>query len=224
LIPVIAAGLVSFSLFSFSLFNAGAVNFDKLKPGSVPPNWTLTSAGPADPARWEIVFDKTAPSRGNVFAELSGVARDAESPLAVYDKVICRDGDLSVKFKIVPNTRRVKAAGIVWRYQDRQNYYLLEFSVDQRSIVLYRVQNGQMHPVPVLHGRTGDVGLSHDLRTGQWYETKVVFRGDHFKVLFDNRELFYAVDDSMQAPGKTGLWTRGGTVASFDDYRIDRKG
>jgi hypothetical protein len=155
---------------------------------------------------------------------MSGAPRDAEFPLAVYDKVICRDGDLSMKFKIVPNTRRVKAAGIVFRYQDPQNYYLLELSVDQKSIVLYRIQNGQMHPVPVIHGRPGDVGVSRELRTGQWYETKVMFRGDHFKVLFDNRELFFADDNSISNPGKTGLWTRGGTVAFFDDYRIDRKG
>jgi len=220
LIPVAAVALLTFSLFG----PGGAVNFDKLKPGSFPPYWTATSTGPAEPARWEIQFDKTAPSRGNVFAQMSGAPRDAEFPLAVYDKVICRDGDLSMKFKIVPNTRRVKAAGIVFRYQDPQNYYLLELSVDQKSIVLYRIQNGQMHPVPVIHGRPGDVGVSRELRTGQWYETKVMFRGDHFKVLFDNRELFFADDNSISNPGKTGLWTRGGTVAFFDDYRIDRKG
>ena len=219
MIPLIAVGLIS-----FTFFGSGAVNFDKLRPGTVPPNWTLSSTGSTESARWEILFDKTAPSRGNVFSEMSGVSRDAESPLAVYDKVVCRDGDLSVKFKIVPNTRRGKAVGVVWRYQDPQNYYLLELSVDQRNIALYRIENGQRRPVPVLHGRAGDVGVSHDLRTGKWYETKVMFRGDRFKVLFDNRELFNAVDDSLQVPGKTGLWTRGGTVASFDDYRIDRKG
>lgn len=216
--------MIAVGLITFSFFGSGAVNFDKLRPGTVPPNWTLSATGPANPARWEIVFDKTAPSRGNVFSEMSGVSNDSESPLAIYDKVICRDGDLSVKFKIVPNARRAKAVGIVWRYQDPQNYYLLELSVDQRNIALYRIENGQRRPVPVLHGRAGDVGVSHDLRTGKWYETKVMFRGDRFKVLFDNRELFNAVDDSLQTPGKTGLWTRGGTVASFDDYRIDRKG
>ena len=137
--------------------------------------------------------------------------------------MICRDGDLTVKFKIIPSARRPKAAGIVWRYQDQLNDYLLEFGVEGRSIALFHVQNGRMNPIPVVHGRPGEVGVSHELRTGQWYETKVVFRGDRFKVLFDNRELFDAVDDSLLTPGKTGLWTRGGTVASFDDYRIDRK-
>jgi len=216
---ILAAAFLTFTLFG----GGGSVNFDKLKPGAFPPWWTRTSTIPADPARWEIVFDKTAPSRGNVFSELSGLARDGEFSLAVYDKVICRDGDLTVKFKIIPSARRPKAAGIVWRYQDQLNYYLLEFGVEGRSIALFHVQNGHMRAIPVVHGRPGEVGVSHELRTGQWYETKVVFRGDRFKVLFDNRELFDAIDDSLLTPGKTGLWTRGGTVASFDDYRIDRK-
>jgi hypothetical protein len=43
------------------------------------------------------------------------------------------------------------------------------------------------------------------------------------KVLFGNRQLFEAVYDSLPTPGKTGIWTRGATEASFDDFRIDKK-
>jgi hypothetical protein len=198
------------------------VNFDNLKPGAFPPFWTAT--GPTQVSRWEVQRDSSAPSRPNVLAQIPGVAGNSEFPLAVFDKVICRDGDLSVKFKIAAGKRRVKTAGIVWRYQDPRNYYLLNFNVDDRNIVLSRVQNGQVRPIPVLHGRPGDIGVSHDLRTGQWYVAKVIFRGNNFHVLFGNRELFDAWDDSLPTAGKTGIWTRGGTAASFDDFRIDRKG
>ena len=68
--------------------------------------------------------------------------------------------------------------------------------------------------------RPGDTGVSHDLRTGQWYVAKVIFRGNNFHVLFGNRELFDAWDDSLPTAGKTGIWTRGATAASFDDFRI----
>jgi hypothetical protein len=211
---------------SFTLFGLGSatVNFDNLKPGAFPPFWTPAATGPTQSSRWEVQRDGSAPSRPNVFAQESGVAGNSEFPLAIFDKVICRDGDLSVKFKIAANARRVKTAGIVWRYQDPRNYYLLNFSVDERNIALFRVQNGQLHPIPVLHGRPGDIGVSHDLRTGQWYVAKVIFRGNSFHVFFGNRQLFDALDDSLPSAGKTGLWTRGGTVASFDDFRIDRKG
>lgn len=213
------AAFITFSFFGFGGVN---VNFDNLKPGSFPPFWTATATGRSDPAQWEIRRDSTAPSSPNVFAQVSGVASIAEFPLAIFDKVICRDGDLSVKFKIGATARRLKAAGLVWRYQDPQNYYLMQFRVDERNIGLFRVQNGQLHPLPVLRGRPGDVGVSHDLRTDQWYVAKIIFRGSSFRVFFGNRQLFDSMDDSLPTAGKTGLWTRGGTVASFDDFHIDR--
>lgn len=211
---------------AFSLFSSGnAVNFDNLKPGSFPPYWTAadTEPGPS-PALWEIRRDSTAPTMSNVFEQLSTTGSNSVFSMATYNRVVCRDGDLSVKFKIAGGPRKVKAAGIVWRYQDPQNYYLLRFNTDDRNIAIFRVQNGQMRPLPVLHGRPGEVGVAHDLRTGQWYAAKVIFRGKIFHVVFENRQLFDAVDDALPMAGKTGLWTRGGTVASFDDFRIDRKG
>lgn len=200
------------------------MNFDNLKPGSLPPYWTATATRDITAPRWAVMRDATAPSRPNVFSQVASVTNNAEFPLAVFDKVICKDGDLSVKFEIAASTRRIKTAGIVWRYQDPQNYYLLHFSVDERNIALFHVENGQARPLPVIGGRPGDIGVSHDLKTGEWYVAKVVFRGNAIKVLFGNRELFNAVDGSIAVPGKTGLWTRGGTVAAFDDFRIDRKG
>lgn len=221
MILVIATAFITFSIPGFG---TSTVSFDNLKPGAMPPFWTATATRPLETPRWEIRRDSTAPSRPNVLAQVSGTANNSEFPLAVFDKVICRDGDLSVKFKIASGTRRIKTAGMVWRYQDPQNYYLLHFSADEENIVLSHVENGQLRPVPVLGGKPGSAGVSRDLRTGEWYVAKVIFRGDHFRVLFGNRQLFEAVDNSLTAPGKTGVWTRGGTVASFDDFRIDRKG
>ncbi|HEX4136162.1 MAG TPA: family 16 glycoside hydrolase [Bryobacteraceae bacterium] len=215
------AALITFSFFGLIGLT---INFDNLKPTSFPPYWTAVTTRPQEPARWEVLRDSTAPSRPNVFARVSGVPNNSEYALAVFDKVICRDGDLSVKFKIASGARRVKTAGIVWRYQDPRNYYLLDFNADDKNIGLVRVENGQRHPIPLHGGKPGGLEVPHDLRTGQWYVAKVVFRGDSIRVLFDNRQLFDAVDASLSTPGKTGLWTRGGTEASFDDFRIDRKG
>jgi hypothetical protein len=213
-----AAAFITFSFFG------STINFDNLKPGTLPPFWTAVATKSTDTPQWEVRRDSTAPSRPNVFAQIAGTGPNSEFGLSVFDKVICRDGDLSVKFKIADGTRRVKTAGIVWRYQDPRNYYLLDFSVDEKNMVLSRVENGQAHPITVRGGKPGGVGVPHDLRTGEWYVAKVIFRGNSIRVLFGNRQLFDAVDDSLAAPGKTGLWIRGGTEASFDDFRIDRKG
>jgi hypothetical protein len=52
---------------------------------------------------------------------------------------------------------------------------------------------------------------------------KVTFDGPKMHVSFGNRRLFDAVDTGAPTQGKTGLWTRAGTVAEFDDYRVAGK-
>src|SRR5579859_4049974 len=81
-------------------FGGNNINFDGLKPGSAPPNWTFLSSRPTDRAKWEIRFDPTAPSPRNVLEKNTGGVADADFPMAIFDKVICRDGDLTVKFRI----------------------------------------------------------------------------------------------------------------------------
>ena len=213
-----AAG--AFALLSLLGLGNESVNFDAVKPGVAPPNWTFVSALGSPRARWEVRYDPSAPSRGNVLERPGGASPESESPVAIFDKVICKDGELSVKFKI-EGRGRGRSAGIVWRYQDASNYYLLHFGADDKSIGLYRVRNGHAEAVPIMpEGRSA---LPHDIRLGQWYLAKVVFRGDKIRVLFGNRKLFDAVDAGMAAPGKAGVWTRGHTTASFDDFRIEKR-
>jgi hypothetical protein len=169
-----------------------------------------------------VKHDLTAPSRGNVLAKVTPGGSDSDNPSAIYEKENCRDGDLSVKFRIDAGAR-AKTAGVVWRYQDPNNYYLLHFSVDASNIVLFRVQNGRYQAVPLTGNKPGTFGVAHELRAGQWYVAKVIFRGPQIRVLFGNRRLFEATDNEITQPGRTGLWTRGRTTASFDDFRIDKK-
>jgi hypothetical protein len=215
-----AAALVALSFFGLGADN---INFDDVVPPSMPPGWTATATRDIRAPHWQVMKEPSAPSRPNVFAQTSTAPGPNEFPLAIFDRVICRDFDLSVKFRITSRGRN-RTAGLVWRYQDEKNYYLLHFSVDQKNIALLRVENGQVRPIPIPGTKPGSFGLAHDVRADQWYVAKVIVRGPRIRVLFGNRLLFEVMDDSLASPGKTGLWTRGSTVAWFDDFRIDRKG
>lgn len=203
-------------------FGTDGVNFDAVKPGTVPPNWTFFSSKPTNHVKWEVRFDPSAPSRGNVLQKDAGGIVEADYPMAVFDKVICKDGDLTVKFRI-DGGGRIRTAGIVWRFIDPNNYYLLHFSVDQKNIALLRVVGGNIQPVPVLSDKLTLNTMAHDIGLHQWYVAKVSFRGDRIRGFFGNRELFEASDTGLMQPGKTGVWTRGRTTASFDDFKIDKK-
>ncbi len=213
---------LAFVVLSFMGFGADNVNFDRVKPGTPPPNWTFAETHGSRLARWEVRFDPSAPSRGNVLDQASGSAGNFDFPIAVYDGATCVNGDLSVKFKIDPN-RSARTVGLVWRYQDQDNYYLLHFSAEAHNIVLFRVQHGKAQAVPIMGAQPGRFGVPHDLQAGQWYVAKVIFRGSHIRVFFGNRRLFEADDDAIMGSGRTGVWTKGRTTASFDDFRIDAK-
>lgn len=208
-------------------FSSETVSFDAFKPGIMPPYWTATAThggqGSELASRWEIRRDLRAPSRQNVLAQVSTAGGDSDYPLAVYDRTLCRDGEVSVKFKIIGG-RQVKTAGIVFRYQDPNNYYLLNFSADEKRIGLFRVQDGAARPIPAAGAKDGETGVKHEIRVNEWYVAKITYQGSHLRVSFGNRRLFEAVDDGIRGQGKAGLRTNGGTLAEFDDFRISKKG
>jgi hypothetical protein len=197
-------------------FGAESANYDAERQGKLPPGWSA----PAN-HKWEVRSDKSAPSHPNVLLGVS--AGETQPPLALFDKVICLDGDLSVKFRI-DNAQRGNAAGIVWRYQDPKNYYLLTLSADEKNVVLEKVRNGVPEFISTSAGRPAAAGIAEDIRPGQWHLVKVAFRGSKVHVFFGNRSLFTVEDSGILAPGKTGLWVKGSSGAAFDDFRIDKKG
>ncbi len=197
-------------------FGAESVNYDSMRQGHLPPGWSSPSA-----QKWEVRSDRTAPSHPNVLRGAMGSSGEPGSPLALFEKVVCRDGDLSVKFRIEGSSRG-NAAGIVWRYQDANNYYLLSLSADEKDIVLRHVKNGVAELVSTTGSKSGGVGDA--IQPGQWHVVKVAFRGPNVQVFFGNRSLFTAKDSGILTPGKTGLWFRGAGGAVFDDFRIDKKG
>lgn len=213
---------LAFAMLSFLGLGAENVGFDTDALESVPPYWSAVHTHSGPMGDWVVRRDPSAPSRPNVLSQLSRGGARYEFEIAVFDKVICRDGDLSAKIRLRPGPGP-KTAGLVWRYQDPNNFYMLHLSADQRNLVLFRVQQGKAQPVPVRGAKPGSFGVSHDVRSGVWYLARVVFRGPRVRVFLGNRLLFDATDNAIPQSGKTGLWTKGSTVASFDDFRIDKK-
>jgi hypothetical protein len=117
------------------------IPFDGQPAGRPPGGWTVTMTHPGGPPRWMIVADGTAPSGPNVLAQLSNDATSSRFPLAVYDAVSAADGTVRVKFKTISG-KEDRAAGIVWRFRDADNYYLVRANALENNVVLYKVENG----------------------------------------------------------------------------------
>jgi hypothetical protein len=209
---------------TFGVFNRSVelVDFDKAQVNSPPPNWTFAQSHRGLPGRWLVHPDVNAPSLPNVLAQLAADQIPGRHALALYDKGYCKNGDLSVDMKIVSG-RNTQTGGLVWRYQDPENYYLLEVSADRDLIAVIRMQDGRPIPVARLGPGLRAQQVSHKIEPMDWNVLRITFQNARMTVYFDHRKVMDADDTVLLKPGKTGVWTRGDTIAHFDNFRIDKK-
>jgi hypothetical protein len=66
-----------------------------------------------------------------------------------------------VRFKPVSG-RGDQAAGLVWRYKDRNNYCIVRANALENNVVLYKVQNGRRTDLPTSGRQVGSVDISGD--------------------------------------------------------------
>jgi hypothetical protein len=103
---------------------AEVIRFEADKPGKLPRGWSVAMTHDGDAPRWEIMRDESAPSPPYVLAQLSQDRTAGRFPLAIWNRVVILNGSVSVAFKTVDGAVD-QAAGIVWRYQDPNNYYIV---------------------------------------------------------------------------------------------------
>lgn len=186
------------------------INFDSGQLGRAPAGWSVVLANPGSAPRWEIRKDRTAPTQPYVLAQLSNDPAANRAPLAILDNFNLRDGDVSVRIKPVAG-RQDPGGGLVWRYRDENNYYLVRTNVVQNTVAVDKVENGRRIPlVP---------GVKHDIPFNAWSILKVSARGHHFQIYVDHRRILEGEDNTFSA-GKVGLCTMADSVTYFDDFRV----
>lgn len=190
--------------------NGRVIDFDALPVGVAPPGWTVAMAHHGPPPRWEVRKDQTAPTPPYVLAHVSQASGDPD-PLAILDAITFRDGDVSVRIK--PMAGGGQAGGLVWRYRDPLNYYLVRANAADKTVSVFRVQNGQTSSlVPP---------AKHEVAANAWSILKVTARGAKFQVYMDHRRVLEGQDAAFSGPGKVGLCTVDESEVYFDDFRVN---
>jgi hypothetical protein len=208
---------LSFTAHASGSDNKRVVNFDRDRVGSLAPEWESAMTKTGGAPNWQIMVDETAPSTPNVLAQVSSDRTAGRFPLAVYRGVSFKDGEVSVRFKPVSGTVD-QAAGIVWRYLDRDNYYIVRANALENNVVLYKVQGGERTSLAPRGMPSRSYGVKQPVPKRAWSELKVVFDGSVAAVYFNNRKLFDVEDAAFSAAGRIGLWTKADSVTYFDDF------
>jgi hypothetical protein len=190
-----------------------AYNFDSDTPGQPPPKFHSALTGRGKPGSWIVRAEATTPSQPNVLAQTSEDKTDYRFPVAIADEGSFRDLDLKVKYKAISGSVD-RAGGLVFRWKDANNYYVLRANALEDNFNLYRVVNGR---------RTEIEGSRLKVTSGEWHELRVEAVGDRFTCYFDDAKKIEATDDTFKDAGKIGLWTKADSVSYFDDLQVTAK-
>ena len=118
--------------------------------------------------------------------------------------------DHTVNLKL--RSRDDDGIGIMFRYQDPDNYYMFSMGRQRNYRTIIKKVDGV---VTELAGDT--VGYNEN----QWYDVKIDVQGNTIKAYLDDTLLFDVQDDSL-ASGKIGLYSWGNTGSEFDDLSIEK--
>lgn len=191
---------------SFMIADARAEieNFDRKQVGALPPGWIAGATGLGAP-KWAIEVDDTAPTRPNVLKQ-SGVA---PFTWCVKQGVSVRDGFVEVKFKPIAG-REDQAGGVVWRWQNGDNYYVARANALENNVAIYYTERGRRRTI-----KYADAPVAPN----RWHRLRVHFLGERI-IVWLNGKRYIAVDDAhIAGAGAVGVWTKADSVTAFDGFR-----
>ena len=186
-------------------------NFDQDKAGSVPAGWKAVEGD------WQVIPDPTAPSQPNTFG-LTGKGswiKSITNALEYYSTAVLTDSPdysdftLEASFKSVGG-RFDCSGGLIFRYVDDKNFYLLSAGCPSDYFALSRLTNGKLEVL-----KQSVVPTDRDV----WYKLKVNASGGHF-MCYDDAKMVFDFDDNKIAKGKVGVWARDDSEARFDNLSV----
>lgn len=185
--------------------------FTKKDLGKVPAGWKAAQTGKGEGSVWKVVADDSAPSRSGFV-----LAQTAESPPGLFNLCVVEDGvykdvEAQVAFKAVRG-KIDQGGGIVWRYQDADNYYLARMNPLESNYRVYKV----------VAGKRTQLGTKEDLKipASEWHILKIKQRGEQIECWLDGKKYLEVKDGTFTKAGRIGLWTKADAQTYFDDLRV----
>jgi len=185
--------------------------FDEDSPGKRPRGFAFAHTRQhGKPGKWLVQAHKDAPSAGQVLGQLDDDDTNARYPMAVTTAALPADVKVSVKCRAVSG-KVDQACGLVFRYQDENNYYVTRSNVLEDNVRLYHVKNGKRRQFATWDGKVpGEV----------WNELAAEAKGDTLRVYFNGKKVIEAKDRTFADGGKVGLWTKADSITYFDDLTV----
>jgi len=171
-------------------------NFD-----SEPSDATAT-IGTVFSGTWEVRDEADAPSPPNALCQTG----TATFPAVSLGDAVFGDVVVATRFKPISG-REDRAAGLIFRIQDQDNYYILRANALENNVNFYKYAGGR---------RSSLKEAKVQVPPGQWQELRVEAIGSRLRGFLNGQQVVEVSDDTYQA-GQVGLWTKADSVTCFDD-------
>jgi len=182
----------------------GAIwTFDDVPAGRLPPGFSFASEAEDPTGRWVLLRD----GANGVLAHLQQASPAVQLAVAAgtYEEVM-----VSARVRFAEGAR---SAGLVWRYRDPNNYYLMALDLQAQDVRVYRVVGGNRTRL--------DQEDKLELDPGLWHTLKIEERGMRIRVWINGVPVVSSRVRTEAEPGAAGLWSRGDAVTWFDDVRVE---
>src|SRR5262245_50791247 len=195
---------------SLSQSAATVIAIAKMEVGAAPADFKFARTGQGGPGKWVVVNDETS-FAGRVIEQSSTDQTDYRFPLAVFEPVVAKNTDVSVRFKAIAG-RVDQAGGIAVRVLDSDNYYVVRANALEDNVRFYRVVKGRRMQID---------GVNTKVASNEWHSLGLKVVGERFAIEFDGKTLFTTSDKTFSGAGKIALWTKSDSVTRFDQIAID---
>lgn len=212
---------------ALALFPAPAaeriLDFSRLSPGAPLTDFRSALNGGGPPPDWRLVRTEVPsgfPALGDgppevshqtVLAQLSEDPTDERFPLLIFEPEVFADFTATLRFRTMGG-RTAQMAGLAFRLQDENNFYVLRASSLGNTLRFYKVVGGI---------RSDPIGPEIRIPAGTWHTLEVRCRGNTIQCLFNGEEVIPLLNDSSFSQGRLALWTKSDSVSQFSSLRIE---
>jgi hypothetical protein len=189
---------------------ADMINLASAPVGGAPPGFAFARTGSGGPGKWAVVADDAAEG-GRAIEQASTEKTDYRFPLAIYQPVVARNVEVSLRFKPVAGAVD-RAGGIAVRVADANNYYVVRANALEDNVRFYHVIRGR---------RTELKSASPKVSANEWHTLSLKAEGDRFTITFNGKQLYTVADKAIAQAGRVALWTKADSVTRFDRIEIN---
>jgi len=184
-------------------------DFEETAVGKVPAGWMVEATNPrGELATWAIITDGSAPSGEKVLA-LTSPNHDSGDVFNICwtNSITFLNGEIEVQFKANSGAED-QGGGIIWRVQDRDNYYIARFNPLEENFRVYTVKNGVRKML---------ASTKITLPAKAWHKMKISHYGDKIEGSMNGKKQIELKNQTFNESGGIGLWTKADAATSFDD-------